>query len=297
MFMTIKASKMYQNLLVDQNVDSIIKSLKKYGIAIIPSYVDNEELPLLKDEFIKSFTYNGKGFYSKHKHPTNEDGMVVRLNREQLVESDFPFVKKVFGSTFMENVLKKYFAPHNYKLNEDIFITHEKPCETPILPWHHDRVQALKFYIYLKDTTTNDGAFEYAPGTHNEGHYRANYHLATGTPLQQLPNDIPEEEILNPVTIEGKAGDLIIFDPDGFHRGGIVGDGGERMVMRGHSHPFPVQVSYGKARLFSKNWFLQSKFNLAKLFRTEYSRVLGDGIQSKAAKNRVDYQENLLEDK
>ena len=288
---------MYQKIVVDKSIDSSILSLKKYGIAIIPSFVTGYELEQLRKEFLKSLDYSGNGFTSRHKHPTNEDGMVVRVKREELNENDFPAIKKTFSSDFMENVLKEYYSPSDYKLNDDIFITHEKPCETPILPWHFDRVQSLKFFIYLKDTTKNDGAFEYVPGSQNEGHYRANYHLATGTPLQQIPNDIPEDEIVNPVTIEGGAGDLIIFDPDGFHRGGVVGEGGERMVMRGHSHPYPVYVSYGKSRILSKNWWVQSKFNFANLFKSHYSRRLGSNIESKSAKNRVDYQINFLDKK
>ena len=285
---------MYKTLIADRDIVSVLANLKKYGIAVIPSYLDKNELGQLKDEFTKSLSYNGDGFSIRHKHPTNEDGMVVRLRREELNEKDFPCIKKVFSSDFMRGVVNKYYSPSSFILNDSIFITHEKPCETPILPWHFDREQSLKFFIYLKETTKNDGAFEYVPGSHREGRYRANYHLATGTPLQQLPNDIPEDEIFNPVTMEGEAGDLIIFDPDGFHRGGIVGEGGERMVMRGHSHPSPVFVRYGHPRMFSKNWWVQSKFNAAKLFNNQYCRVLGSEIESKAAKNRNDNQENLL---
>lgn len=287
--------RMYQQLVSEVDVNSIVNKLKKYGIAIIPSYIVADELKQLKEEYNKSFEYSGSGFCVKHIHPTNKDGMVVRVKRKELDLNDFPTLGKIFSSNFMEKVLAEYFSPYQYRLNNDIFITHEKPFDVPILPWHYDRQQALKFYIYVKDTQQSDGAFEYVPGSHYEGRYRANYHLAIGTPLQQLPNDIPEDEILNPVTIEGKAGDLIIFDTDGFHRGGIVCEGGERMVVRGHSHPYPVSVGYGQARLFSKNWFLQSNFNFAKLFNKHYSRISGNVMQSKAAKNRDDNQKNLLD--
>jgi len=244
-------------------------------------YVDGDDLTSLKAEYMSFLENEGNGIDAKHRHPTNDEGMVVRTTRAALKDSDFPITKNIFGSKFMEDVLKRYYAPHKCKLNEDIFITHEKPCETPILPWHFDRIQSLKFFIYIKDVTINDGAFEYAPGTHNEGHYRANYHLATGITLEQLPNDIPADEIINPVPIEGQAGDLIIFDSDGFHRGGTVSPDGERMVMRGHSHP-QGNGGFGKARVFSKNWFVGSCLNVAKLFKDDYSRVLGDMVKSQA---------------
>lgn len=285
---------MYENLLVNKEVDNILLLLKKYGIVIIPKYLAMDDLNRLREEFDKSFEYSGDGFINKFKHPTNTDGIVIRLDRKKLNTNDFPMISQVFSSSFMQNILDRYYSPYANKLNEDIYITHELPCEDPILPWHHDRIQSLKFWVYIKDATKNDGAFEYAPGSHNEGHYRASYHLATGTSLQMLPNDIPEDEVLNPVTIEGKAGDLVIFDPDGFHRGGIVGKDGERMVMRGHSHPYPVGVTYGKPWLFTKNWFLQSKLNFANLFKNNYSRVLGDEMKSKASKNRKDSHRNLL---
>ncbi len=272
---------MYQNLVVEKQQQLILNGLKKYGIAIVPSYLNSEELEGLQREFIEISGSDISGGGVKHKHPTNEDGMVVRVKRENLKDSNFPVTKGVFGSAFMNDILTSYYSPFEFKLNDDIFLTHEKPCEVPILPWHFDRVQSLKFYIYLKDVTKNDGAFEFAPGTHNEGHYRANYHLATGGGVQDIPNDIPRDEILNPVTIEGKAGDLIVFDADGFHCGGIVGPGGERMVMRGHSHPVG-SYGYGKARFFSRKWFVGSCFNVAKVFKKDYSRVLGRNFQSKA---------------
>ncbi|MGJ8645382.1 MAG: phytanoyl-CoA dioxygenase family protein [Marinomonas colpomeniae] len=273
---------MCNKLIVSKDINAIMLSLKKYGIAIVPSYLSSEELEGLQREFIEISGSDISGGGVKHKHPTNEDGMVIRVKRENLKDSDFPVTKGVFGSSFMNDILTSYYSPFEFKLNDDIFLTHEKPCEVPILPWHFDRVQSLKFFIYLKDVTKNDGAFEYSPGTHNEGHYRANYALATGTSLEKLPNDIPESEIINPVTIEGEAGDLIIFDSDGFHRGGIVGPDGERMVMRGHSHPIGGAFRYGKAKPFSKMWFVGSCFNLAKLFKDDYSRVLGTDIKTKA---------------
>ena len=47
--------------------------------------------------------------------------------------------------------------------------------------------------------------------------------------------DYKKEQI---IPIEGKAGDLIIFNTDVWHRAGIVKKG-ERKVMRGHTRPNP----------------------------------------------------------
>ncbi len=256
-----KERQMYENLKVNNPAPStILARLKKYGIAIVPSYVDAKTLTQLRKEFDDFFTSPHEAIFLKHKHATNVNGKVARVKRKQL-DMEFPATKELFGSEFMDQIVKSYYAPYDYTLNDDIFITHEKPCETPILPWHYDRQQSLKFFVYLKDTTKKDGAFEYCPGSHREGRYRASYHLLKGVKVKDLPNDIPDDELINPVTIEGKAGDMIIFDPDGFHRGGVVAEGGERMVMRGHSHPVSEITE---------------------------ERVVGDELQSRADKTRDD---------
>ena len=46
--------------------------------------------------------------------------------------------------------------------------------------------------------------------------------MLTGKTIDKIRNDIPNHRIQNPITLEGKAGDLFIFDADGFHRGGVI---------------------------------------------------------------------------
>ena len=74
----------------------------------------------------------------------------------------------------------------------------------------------------------------------------------------------------NPSTIIADAGDLIIFDPDGFHRGGIIMEGQQRKVIRGQSHPIPNR-GY-TARFFDTHWWLQSPLNLMKFLKNSAIR-------------------------
>ena len=85
----------------------------------------------------------------------------------------------------------------------------------------------------MEDCDEKSGAFEYCPGTHWEGKYRANYYLKSGLSIRDIPNDVPTYRILNPVTLSAKSGDLLIFNTDGFHRGGIISKGKSRSVIRG----------------------------------------------------------------
>jgi len=272
------------------NLNDVVDGLKTYGIVIVKNYLTQQLVEKLKQEFCASFKSSDIGIVKKHKHPVNDAGKVVRIKREKL-SSEFSTIKNIFGSSKMEGVVRDYYAPNKYLINDDVFLTHEKSSEKYILPWHFDRQQSLKFFIYLTDTTEKNGAFEYCPGSHMEGHYRASYYVLRGYSLRNIPNDIPEEEVRNPVIISAKAGDLIIFDADGFHRGGRINEGHERLVIRGHSHPIPNRGL--NARLFSKEWWMQTPLNMGRVLGGGVGRVLGDRSKSQAVKTRKDVYKKL----
>jgi hypothetical protein len=269
----------------------ILEVLRISGIAVIRGYLSSEERTALVKEFRGAFTSDDPGVYSVHEHPSNVGGRVARARIGKLGDEEFLVTKKTFSNRFFDELTQLYFDPSPYLLSEDIFFTHEVACDVPILPWHFDREQALKFFIYLTDTKKENGAFEYDPGSHREGHFRANYFLLKGVPQRQIPNDIPIEELHHPQVIEGAAGDLIIFDPDGFHRGGVVQPGQERMVIRGHSHPLPK----ARAGFASAGWWLKTRLNLARSLGRRVERKIGDRVKSGAKKTRADKYRELRE--
>jgi hypothetical protein len=235
----------YKQLIdTSKNINNVISRLKKYGIATISSFIKHEELDGLRKEYIKIFETDGDCISFNKKHVTNKEGVVAGLKRKKMDTRLFPIISSLFSSSFMDDIVKLYFKGYDYELNDDIFLSHEKASNIPILPWHFDRIHALKFYFYLEDTNQDNGAFEYVVGSHREGFFRANYYLAQGIEIENIPNDIPDDEIINPLTLSAAAGDLIIFDTDGFHRGGLVKEGKERKVIRGHSHISPPRT-YG----------------------------------------------------
>lgn len=265
----------------ERKSESVIAQLKKYGIACVPNYLTSETVEKLNSEFENILTRKSHSILSQAKHPGNTDGRVTRFNpwHEDAVK-DFPHIANIFNDEFMREIAQSYFAPHLFDFNDEVFITHELPCVTPSLPWHFDRVQALKFWFNLTNTTAKDGAFEYCPGTHWEGRYRVGYYLSQGYGIEDIPNDIDEEVIRNPVTLELKAGDLLIFDPDGFHRSSRVLEGGEQRVLRAHTHPAGGR-RYTDER-FSPGWWLRSKLNINKWMGQASSRIIGEKIQDKA---------------
>ena len=279
----------------EKDVDSVLAQLKIYGIACVPGYLASDMVEKLNGEFEDILTRKTRAILSQGKHPGNTDGRVARLNPWHAdATKDFPEISNVFKDDFMQEIANQYFSPHPFEFNDEVFITHELPCETPSLPWHFDRVQALKFWFNLTDTTARDGAFEYCPGTHWEGRYRVGYYLSQGYGIEDIPNDIDEDLIRNPVTLELKAGDLLIFDADGFHRSSRVFEGGEQRVLRAHTHPTGGRRYRDKR--FSPGWWLRTKLNINKWTGNASSRILGEKIQDQALNRKKNAAINKMID-
>ncbi len=270
-----------------KEIDSVLSNLKKFGIAVIPNYLGSDVLVNLNKEFDLSLSkaHFLESIISQSKHPLNPDGKTARLalwHRQAL--SDFPTICQIFRNDFMREIAEAYYGPNDVELNDQVFITYEKPSESPILPWHFDRIQSLKFWFNLTDTDSTNGAFEYCPGTHWEGHYRASFHLSQGLAVEDIPNDIDESMIMRPVTLSLNAGDLLIFDSDGFHRGGVVQPEKERRVIRGHTHPVGIR-RYGD-RPLSAGWWQKSFLNINKWTGNASKRVIGELIQDRSVNRK-----------
>ena len=258
----------------EKNVDDCILNLNKFGICYIKNYLSPEQIRRLRLSFHDVLENNIDATDKKMGHPTNKGGAQAKINLKKAEKNGAEIFSEIAYSELVSDVSKAYFSPNECIVAANVLITHLKSCPSPILPWHYDRLQTLKFWIYLEDADSKDGAFEYCPGSHWEGRYRASYNMAVGKSIDDLPNDIPDYRVLNPITVASKAGDMFIFDPDGFHRGGIVEEGHERKALRIDTYPKGRRKSIDK--LLSRGWMLTSRLNIAKLFQTHTYRILGD---------------------
>ena len=275
---------MHQDLSSEASLESILSELKRYGVTVVPNYLPPPMLADLNDEFERALALEHQSLFAQAtSHPVNPKGAVARLNpHHPMAGREFPAMAGIFNDELMRQIAHAYYSPHDYSFNEAVFVTNEFESEAHILPWHFDRIQSLKFWFNLTDTTRENGAFEYCPGTQWEGRYRAGYHMSQGCAVKDIPNDIDEDLIRNPVSIGLKAGDLLIFDADGFHRGGVVQPGRERRVIRAHTYPIARRY---EDRLFSRGWWVSSPLNINRWFKSSTTRVLGNRIQE-TTKNR-----------
>ncbi len=99
---------------------------------------------------------------------------------------------------------------------------------------HFDVIPTLKFLIYLTDTTESNGAFTCVPGTHEQTKsIRKNNNNKINFENREFTRDLKYKDS-DIIPIVGKAGTLIIFTSETFHKAGNVSEG-ERKIMRGHS--------------------------------------------------------------
>ena len=205
--------------------DDVTKSVSKYGIAVIENYITGKDLEQLKSESMELLNLKTESRLEKN------ESSLQKVTINSLEQKKYPMITNLPKSEFFTYVANDFFNPY--------------PCIVPLAyihrdvnqidfngAWHQDPQITVKFYIYLNDVTSHNGAMKYNIGSHREGYYRLMYKRHTGDTFPTF--GIPEEELLNAENIEGRAGTLIIFNPIGTHTAGQIENGMERIALRYH---------------------------------------------------------------
>ena len=222
--------------------NEILEKLKKDGYCVVSKFTD-EEVSIIKSELKEIYDTipDYSSLYSRTKLDENSYAHGKHLRFGNLEE--IPKFKNVFLSKNLSSITKGYlgnncvenlqiFSTHDYKLLAD---GKEKPRNSY---WHFDPYYSLKYFIYLQDTTIENGCLRIIPNTLNK-----TKELRSKIPFEEIcKNGYQVEHLLKevgePINIEAKAGDVIIFDTDLFHVGSnLQQEGLERMVIIVHNRP------------------------------------------------------------
>jgi hypothetical protein len=191
---------------------------------------------------------------------------VARL-QDGLDPALYPVGAGALSDGLLSRIARGYYAPHAFTLNRQVYVTHDQDVMNYSSQWHLDPSRSLKFFIYVTDTSKENGAFMYAPGSHREGFFRIMYYRSRG--LDAFPQAIPEDELpTKALSVESGAGSLLVFEAAGFHRAGELRPGLERLVIRGHSYPKTTRLGRFLGRLLRR-----SPLNLARYGLVEDDRV------------------------
>jgi len=213
-------------------VEDIINMIKENGLVILPNFLSKVELELFDEEFEKLVKAKGRGL----KTFPLEKGEGVGITRTKLREKDFPSTAEFFDRPFMHKIVESYVHP-TAKLNSKIYVVRDVVGTTTYAnDLHFDVQKCLKFFLYINDVSANNGAFEYAAGTHKwvEELRRSDRAKEITFENRELSRELPYEED-HVISLEAPAGTLFLFDTDMFHRTGTTSMG-ERKIMRGHTY-------------------------------------------------------------
>lgn len=213
------------------NQENKLIELQEKGIVVIEDYVSKSFLSALNIEFDEFLAKDHVGApltpYSK--------GKCARVKRDKFDKETFPNTSKLFYNENFKFIAEKYLKG-KVSLNEEIFVVKDVVGSKHFAnDLHYDVVNTLKFFLYLSDTKTSNGAFSCVPGSHIlTREYRVKHGIKLNYENRYLTRELDLKNFRKPITIEGQAGTLILFDTDTWHKAGKVSRG-ERRVMRGHT--------------------------------------------------------------
>jgi hypothetical protein len=211
----------------------ILDTLDAHGIAVLPGFVGGAELEGLCSEF--EGLLRPEPAYGR-VHAEGQEGITASIQRERLDESRFPATARFFSDWRMLALADAFYRGARHSFNKVIFVNRNNGVDAPVnaLPFlpHFDKVQTLKFFVYLRDTTEANGAMGAALGSHKANRQEREEtvaRLGDHTKVDNVRRDAATEPV------EGPAGTMFIFDTDMTHRAGHVRQGQVRDIMRGHT--------------------------------------------------------------
>ena len=225
----------YPFIFLEPDVGAIGKALSKYGIAVLPGYLDNIEVAAAEREARRLLADHPCYAQALSSYP---DGNGIRVERER-ASIDCTQLGNVFDRLWMREVAKIFFGVQPYVFNHDLNIVLDViGTEHAAHRVHYDRMHQLKFFLYLTDTSVTNGAFHCLPGSH----YHAKKVQRDNRCRLQLPPS-SETRLCAPefttglIPVEGSAGSLMVIDSDVAHCGAKILCG-QRLSVRSRSyHP------------------------------------------------------------
>lgn len=236
-----------------KEIKKLSEILKDYGIFKINNYLLKNEFSELKDEVLHHHKIIGNSYPFGSTYSINDP-------KELPNES---FQKRTFSNSWMKELFLDYNNNISKGFFDKIYSTHDYKFDGNIGRngyLHFDRNSSLKFFLYLNDVNEDNGAFYIQPGSHKLGKklrerawgsfmplpkdslLKKIFNKTFGIDFKNVKNrlELDYPEFFEPnklVPVEGKAGTLIVFDPDIFHQGGKINiHNKERVVLRSHNY-------------------------------------------------------------
>lgn len=200
----------------NKDLREIANSLNTQGYHVIPRFIDNKECENLRS------VYNALSEDKSTKVWSDHLGADKRIYGIDNISAEF---KALFEKPLLQDLTKYYISSNTANMVLCNKITAVDNNLGSGGGWHRDSInrRQLKFIVYLTDSDAQTGCFEYSPGSqHISSKHNINKLLnRNASEYRYSDRDIEKlkEENIQFKNLEGKAGDLIIVDVSGIHRG------------------------------------------------------------------------------
>jgi ectoine hydroxylase-related dioxygenase (phytanoyl-CoA dioxygenase family) len=260
--------------------ESIVDEVNKNGFCILKEFLSDDALNAIESEG-KWFFANNASWYKK---AGDEHGPLATIFPPLIPKEEVGRLKKtweVFSQPLFQQMTTAYLGPGAYV---DAIIFHTQHADPkPITEWHADQQNqglfSFKFMLYFNDVNQDNGAFSYVPTSHlvvRKIIARAKEQGISNTKahhfeqIRQMAKDLKLDdcvEFLRPLSTHIKGdyesdnkyslnapkGSIIVFDPKGVHRGGVVSQGERRLVRLHCFQPQPLSWKSKMKRVLTGN--------------------------------------------
>ena len=211
-------------------IQDMIKALNQDGVFIVENYIQDDMLKQFHDEILNLCeTQGGHYEFGRNLRGPSLDGFPSNSITRQVYDSEWMRALYFHYTGNEKGYCSSIYATHDYKNDEGLARN----------GWlHFDRSNCLKFFIYLTDIDKTNGAFSCSPGSRNKGK-KLREEAWANKGYEDVPNriELDYKELITEfpsIPVEAKAGTLIVFDTDCFHKGGLCEEGKSRLVVRAH---------------------------------------------------------------
>lgn len=216
------------------NSKFIINEIQNNGIYVYKNFVSDNQIKVLKSNFEKLLKQK-KYVWSDNQ---NSDNRIFGID----------ILDPIFSDVFIDDCLNEIYSKYISSTKRYSFVManrleFKKNNLGSGGGWHRDTFfsKQLKFILYLSDVGDDNGPFEYLP----KSHYKSHKLKDIISRFQQKNIRRYADKNFNKVKkIIGKAGDLIIVDTSGIHRGSPIQNGLRFALTNYLSHkPFSTSLT------------------------------------------------------
>ena len=178
---SVERSDLYNDTLLD--AVEIAECVHRDGIIVFPGLVSSDVLALMNSEFDRIM--EGPEEYG-HKVDREKGLLNLRTKVGALLDKNFKAIPDFFNSIFMIDTTREYFGTNDIVVNRELFINlntyTDKPFDKPPFLMHFDKREVFKFFLYLTDTSLEQGAMRVVPGSMVENRSNRDKQMNAGIP-------------------------------------------------------------------------------------------------------------------